>query len=147
MKNPTITVKVKKEVEVTYLYVDAGPRFWCDITLNGERNDDDDWDGEGIPCKNGDRWQPIIYLKTGQIINWKEGNVASTHFKVCDDGMYYLKDEDNNIVAEKEGYVPDILDPYNDGYGDYIILDIDENGFINKFKCDFKGFECEDEDD
>jgi hypothetical protein len=50
---------------------------------------------------------------------------------VCDDGSYYLKDADHNTVLSiTENYVPDILCIDDKGYGDYIIMNVDENGQI-----------------
>ena len=143
---PTVEVIVKKEIPIKYLLVDVGPIFWCDCTVNGVQNDDDEWEGEGIPCKNEDRWQPIIDLENGQIVNWKIGTTMETNFKVCDNGIYTLTNENNITIMKKEGYVPNVLDPYNDGYGDYIILKIDENGFIDKFKAVFNDWENDDYD-
>ena len=134
------TVKIKKETPVKYLWVDVEPRFWCDCEVNGVINDDEEWNGDGIPCKNGDRWQPKIDLENGQIVNWEIGTTMKTYFKVCD-GTYTLTDENNFTVIEKDGYVPDVLDPYDDGFGDYIILKIDENGFIDKFNPNLSDWE------
>ena len=113
------------------LKVDAGVRYWEDSKINGM---DTPEDGAGFPCKNGDRWQPVIDIDSGKIINWEIGVVANVHFKVCDDGCYYLLDANDNTIAEIiDDYVPRILCPKENGYGDYIIMDIDENGFIKDF--------------
>lgn len=47
--------------------------------------------------------------------------------KVVDMGYYTLLDENENILYELAGYVPDIVDYFNnqEGYGDYIDLDIE----------------------
>ena len=47
--------------------------------------------------------------------------------KVVDMGYYALLDENENILYELVGYVPDIVDYFNNqkGYGDYIDLDIE----------------------
>lgn len=114
------------EVEAKTLHVDAGVRYWEDATVN----EIEDEEGTLIPCKEGDAWKPIIDIDSGQVINWTQGTVADIHYKVCDDGRYYLKDEDGNTLMDKDGYVPDIMCPFGEGYGDYIIMHIDENGFI-----------------
>ena len=137
-----LTVKVLKEVEVQYLKVDAGVRDWDGADVNGV----EDVDGI-IPCREGDRWQPLINLKTGQITNWDKGTTAEVYYKVVDDGSYYLTDAGLNIVAAiEEDYVPKMLCPKEKGYGDYIIMDIDENGFIADFKPNFEAFEPKIED-
>ena len=54
---------------------------------------------------------------------------------------YLLKDENGNIVhKEEDGYVPKTLSPKENGYGDYIIMDIDSEGKINNWKFDIDDF-------
>ena len=127
------------EIKGLQLKVDAGVRYWEDSKIDGT---DAPEDGAGVPCKHGDRWQPFIDINCGKIINWMTGVIASIHFKICDDGCYYLVDANNNIIAEiVDDYVPRILCPKENGYGDYIIMDIDENGFIKDFdKTNIDGF-------
>ena len=131
-------VKVLKEVDVKFLAVKAGARHWEDTEVNGV----EDADGSLIPFRSGDDWCPKIDIETGTILDWPKGTTAKVHYKVCDDGEYTLLDENNNEIASIDGYVPDILD-INEGYGDYIILDIDENGVIKNWnnKASLKEFE------
>lgn len=136
-----VKIKTKKEVDVKTLNVDAGVRYWEDGTVDGI----EDTEGELIPCKEGDRWKPIIDLEKGQITNWTKGKVADIHYKVCDDGLYYLKDAAGNTVLEKDGYVPKMMCPKENGYGDYIIMDVDKDGFIDGFKFDTDGFADDDD--
>lgn len=140
------TIKVKKEVEITTLSVRAGARYWEDATVNGV----EDTEGTLIPCREGDYWCPEIDIETGVITNWKQGKTADIHFKVCDDGEYFLKDSEGNVVTQKEGYVPNILDLDRESYGDYIIMTVDEYGKISNWKndpdiSDFEGMEEEDD--
>jgi len=128
-----VNVKVKKEVEVKYLQVAAEVRYWEDAMVNGV---EDTEDGDNIPCKVGDLWKPLIDIDNGVILNWTKGVTADIHYKVCDCGIYTLLDENSEFVAEKDGYVPDIMSPKEQGYGDYIIMDIDEDGNIAKWKAD-----------
>ena len=126
-----VTVKKEVEIDVKTLHVNAGVRYWNDTDVNGV---EDTEDGANIPCKVGDIWKPIIDLETGKIINWEIGKTASVHYKVCDNGRYYLKDADDEIILSiEDNYVPSILCPKENGYGDYIIMDIDENGVISNF--------------
>jgi hypothetical protein len=134
------TIKVEKEVNIKYLHVSAGARYWEDAEVNGV----EDETGELIPCRNGDYWEPIIDVDTGIIINWTQGVKAKIHYKCCDDGTYTLMDADNNPVIAKEGYVPDCLCPEEAGYGDYIIMDIDEQGRIVGWVAEFDDFTEED---
>jgi hypothetical protein len=134
-----ITVIKEIEVPVKTLHVEAGVRYWEDSKINDESDTEI---GDNIPCKKGDIWAPIIELEAGKIINWEQGKKASIHYKVCDRGSYFLKDQQGNIVASiEQNYVPSILCPKSQGYGDYIIMDIDENGFIQNWKVDLSGFE------
>ena len=79
-------------------------------------------------------------MQTGKIINWQEGKNASIHFKSCDDNEFYLLDKDNNIIAGIDGYVIDMMCPKENGDGDYVIMDIDSNGFIQDWKVNLKPF-------
>jgi hypothetical protein len=138
-----VTIKVKKEVEVKTLQVAAEVRYWEDSSVNGEQDTED---GENIPCKVGSLWRPLIDIDNGIILNWTPGVTANIHYKVCDCGVYTLLDENGDFVAEKDGYVPDIMSPKEAGYGDYIIMDIDENGNIAKWKADISDI-IDDEDE
>lgn len=126
-------VKIKRTVEVNVkaLEVRAGVRYWKDATINGE----EDTEGK-IPCRIDDNWCPIIEIETGKIRNWTQGVNADIHYKVCDDGDYYLLDENNEVVLENDGYVPSCLAINDSGYGDYIIMKVDENGMIEDWKFD-----------
>lgn len=128
-------IKVKKTIEVTVktLKVKAGARYWEDATVNGI----EDSEGTLMPFIDGDYWCPEIDIDTGIIANWPNGTTAKVHYKVCDDGEYTLIDEAGNEVMKTEGYVPNCLCPKKNGYGDYIIMDIDGNGKIENWKPSF----------
>jgi hypothetical protein len=113
--------------EAKTLIVQAGVRYWDDATINGIKETED---GLNTPCKESDIWRLVIDIDTGVIVNWTQGTTASVHYKVCDAGSYIILDEFGNPILEKKGYVPDILDLTRHSYGDYIILDIKENGQI-----------------
>jgi hypothetical protein len=135
-----VTLKKEVEVEVKKLKVRAGARYWEDATVNGV----EDTEGNLIPCREGDDFCPIIDLETGVILNWEQGKTADIHYKVCDDGDYYVLDVNDEVVLHKEGYVIDSLAIEDEGYGDYIIIKVDENGFINNWKFDVSDFYVED---
>lgn len=135
-------IKVEKEVEIKTLKVRAGVRYWEDATVSGIRDEN----GDLIPCRDGDNWCPLIDVDTGQITNWTKGVTAEIHYKVCDDGDYYLLDEKDEVLSHKNGYVPDIMCPKEVGYGDYIIMDIDENGFVKDWKFDDDEFLTDDDE-
>lgn len=129
-------IKTKLNVEIKYLDVKAGVRYWEDSTVNGV----EDETGELIPCRLEDYWCPSIDIDKGQIVNWSKGTVADIHYKVCDDGEYKIRDYEGNVVLEIDGYVPNTMSPKEDGFGDYIIMEVDENGFIKDWAFDITDF-------
>ena len=125
-------VEVTLTKTVTYNVVNVkcnlGVRYWEDASVDGT---DEDNDNPKIPRVFGDRWVISIVIETGQIKDWPVGTTAKTHYKVCDDGIYMFYDDSGSLVKKCDNsYVPKFLSPSNNHYGDYVILDIDENGFI-----------------
>ena len=57
-------------------------------------------------------------------------SICFVHYKVCDEGEYTLLDKDNKEIVSVQSYVPYVLYPEDEAYGDYIIMSVDENGFI-----------------
>lgn len=135
------TIKVEKEIEIKTLIAKVAVRYYEDATVNGI----EDIEGNLIPCKEGNLWCPIIHFDSGIICNWKEGVEAKIHYKVCDEGNYYLQDDEGNTVLSiEENYVPEIMCPNGQGYGDYIIMDVDKNGQIANWNPTLDGFIYED---
>lgn len=126
-----ITINRHNEVDVKKLRVRAGVRYWEDALINGS---DDTQDGDNIPCKDGDYWCPVIDIDTGKILNWEIGKYADLHYKVCDDGEYTLSTEDDEYVFQIDGYVPLFMSPRENGYGDYIYMTINSDGYIQDWK-------------
>lgn len=98
----------------------------------------DNGDVPKMPCvkeleKGTFAWCPIINLDNGQIINWEKGVRANIHYKSVDENYIDILDTASNVVKNYEGYVPDILDPHHEGYGDYVIMEVDSNGYIVDF--------------
>lgn len=125
------TIKVEQEVDLRELHVEAKVRYWEDAEINEEAAPES---GEGVPFAKGEMWTPVINLETGRIKNWPKGMTAAIHFKVCDAGSYYLKDENGKTVLSiEQNYVPGCLAPDGSGFGDYIILDIDSEGVIKNW--------------
>jgi hypothetical protein len=138
-----VKIKIEKEVEVKTLQVKAGVRYWVDSEINGEPDTEN---GENVPCKNGELWTPEIEIETGKILNWKQGVKAEIRYKICDCCGWELKDEKGEVVLSAEdGYVPSTLCPKESGYGDYIIMDIDENGIIADWDFDIDNFTNEED--
>ena len=119
-------------MSAVYIEVRAGVRYWEDATINGL----EDEAGNLTPLRSGGHWCPVIRLADGMVMDWPTGTVADIHFKVCDDGEYWLLDEQRNRIAKWAGfYVPDdFLCPGANGYGDYIILTVGPDGQITKWK-------------
>lgn len=119
-------------MNAAYIEVDAGVRYWEDAIINGV----EDADGSLTPLRKGDRWCPVIRLDDGVVMDWPTGTVADIHFKVCDDGEYWLLDAERKRIAKWTGfYVPDdFLCRGDTGYGDYIILTIGPDGCIAKWE-------------
>lgn len=137
------TILVKKEVDIFRLDVNAGIRYPEDTSVNGI----EDTDGQLMPFLEDGRWTPEINFDSGQIEGWPVGTTANVCYIVCDDGVYELFDNDVNIIKSFEGYVPNCLAPKENGYGDYIIMDIDENGFIKDWNPTIEGFDLVEEED
>lgn len=123
-----VIITEPKEVNATKLIVSAGVRYWEDSTINGV----DDEAGDLIPCRNGDCWCPEIDIDKGIVINWEKGKTANIHFKVCDMFSCNIVTEDGKIIGGiDEDYVPNIMSPGGSGYGDYIIMKVDDEGLID----------------
>lgn len=139
------TIKIKKEVNVQYLKIDAGVRYWEDGSVNGEEDYDLSLeekgtkprmpfavlvnDGHSDKFNGGFRWQPVIDVESGFIVDWPAGVEAEVHYKICDDGTYSLLDENMKEIVKSNSYVPDCIG----GYGGYIELSIEPNGHIRGF--------------
>jgi len=132
-----LTLKIEKGFDIQILKVKAKVRYWKDATVN----DIEDVDGDRIPCRIGNDWCPLINVNSGIIINWIKGVTADIHYKVCDEGEYQLKDKDGEIVVTKEGYVPAIMCPEENGFGDYIIMKVNEEGQILNWQIDLEYFQ------
>ena len=113
--------------------VSAHVRYWEDSDVNGEEDDPNE---PKIPFKEGELWCPVIDVETGQIIDWSSGTTASISYKVCDECGIRIIGNDAVVLYEDEDYVPKFLYPKGEGYGDYILMDIDESGFIQGWDKD-----------
>ena len=117
-------IKIVKEVELVAIVINISPRYIGD-------GDDDDMPTD-FPLLNENKtaWIACVDIDTGKIHDWPDGDAREMHVKVCDAGTYKLFDDEGNVVAEKQGYVPSIVP--ND-YGDYVVLSINENGVITNW--------------
>lgn len=127
----------KVEVELKYLRADFEPRYFEDSTVNGV----EDVNGDLMPGANKGVIIWKIDITNGKIINWDIGKTAKIHYKVCDQGEYHLLDENEDEILKSNGYyVPNSMCPDGNGYGDYIIMKIDNNGIIEDFQLDIEEF-------
>ncbi|MBR5271838.1 MAG: hypothetical protein IKU25_00365 [Clostridia bacterium] len=142
-----LSIKVIKEVDAKYIQVNTAIRYWHYTEVNGEYDINFmETKGEGEPnipcavkvkdepethiCSDHWHWKPLINIETGQIENWKKGVTGNVLYKVCDEFACDVLDGEKNVVHSYEGYVPDFMCPREAGYGDYIDMWIDEEGFI-----------------
>ncbi len=122
-----IELRVTKKFNVAYLEIDSEPRYWEDAYINGVE------DAEGkMPGSDGNSWKVIIDLETGKIDGWPEGVEASTHYKVCDAGQYYLLDSEKQRVAEYNHYYVPSSEFDGIGDDDYLIMTI-KDGAVQGF--------------
>lgn len=152
-----ITRTIKAEQDIRYLRATMGVRYWVDCQYSEDNGNswnlnfpDTDEESERImkliPCvvrkdigyRENNYWELLIDLDEGKVVNWPEGFRISTWFKVCDDGEYVFLDENMNEVINitkeyEQYYVPDFLEIGDEGYGDYVYLDIDGDGNIKDF--------------
>lgn len=141
MSEIMLEVETKTRVAVKYLQAECGVRYWEDAKVNGV----EDTDGTLIPCRDKDTWAPVIDLATGRIENWPQGTTADIHYKVCDDGAYHLLNEAREVVRSIDGYVPNMMCPEGEGYGDYVIMNVGPDGTIAKWKVDLESFAKDDD--
>lgn len=147
-----LETKVTNEIDVKYICCDVGPRYWEDGDVNGEEDISYEEQEKGakprmpMAYKNDAakyqdeqyRWAVKIDAETGNIVGWPEGVEADIHYKVCDDGTYWLEDTDGNEVHKIDDYVPTLWDFYDDSYGDYIIMTVEGDGHVKEWYSESK---------
>lgn len=124
--------------------VKAGVRYYEDSSIwNGSEWVDDVENNEtkpNMPCcelqEDGEyTWNPIIDVEKAKILNWEIGTKAQIHYKVCDAcEIDYFVDDVFVCNNDEEFYVPDFLCTTGEGFGDYIIMEIEEDGTIMYWK-------------
>lgn len=87
-------------------------------------------------CKEGNMhyWRPVIDLDKGQILNWPKDKEAKLCYKVVDEFYCVLQDDKGLCVSEYNDYVPRCMQLDEEGYGDYVYITIDSEGFIQNWK-------------
>lgn len=117
--------------DVKTIRLDSCVRYWEDAIVNGEYENEEN---PRIPCAMEKNWIIDIDATTGNIENWEKGYTANVFYKTCDENDVTLYDKEGNILCEYEGYVPGCFSIDDKGFGDYIMMTIDENGKINNWK-------------
>lgn len=133
------SIYIQKTVNIKKLYVKVYPRFIEDASVNGYRDLENNPKMPFVKIDDKTKeyfWEVNIDIDKGQIIDWPQGTTASIHYKVCDEGFYEIFDEQGEKLGNYEGYVPYIMCPNEPCYGDYIIMDIDKNGFIQDWDAE-----------
>lgn len=125
-------VNIPANINIKYLKIDAGVRYWENGEINGVCDKEDGCPmmpfAQECETKGEYRWRPTIDIETGKIVGWPKDVTASVHYKVCDDGRYSLYTEGNTPIVETTDncYVLDCIGEY----GDYIVMNIDGEGLI-----------------
>jgi hypothetical protein len=79
---------------------------------------------------NENRFECLIDIDNGVIVGYTANIEINIFDKCVDEGTYVLYDENMNVVCEYEGYVPNILEVNENGYGDYLNFTINPDGTI-----------------
>lgn len=112
-----ITVNKPVEIEVDSITLDVPIRY----------EDDREYYQDCYGYSDG-QLVLTIDLETGRIKGYPKGQPREVHTKVCDEGTYTLN-RNGLPMFIRQCYVPSFLPGQH--YGDYIILHIDENGYVD----------------
>jgi hypothetical protein len=138
--------------EIGFIRLHSNIRYVEDAIVNGENDDENNPRMPFIEKVNKDEvfWTIDIDANTGVVKNWPTGMTAQVHYKSCDENDISFFGLGGNLLREVHWcYVPDFLSIEDSGYGDYIIINIDENGKIHNWElndeiiCDFLNDEDE----
>ena len=140
-----IKILTEKEIEVKFMKCEIEV-FPEDAIVNGECDDEDKCLMPFLEKCGTDSflWKPVIDIDKGKIVNWPNGTTAKTNYKSVDCNKIYFYNKNEKLISwfskeeqeevnVYEGYVPEILDCVGDGYGDYVQMKIDKNGYIKNF--------------
>lgn len=117
--------------KIRFIEFSAYVRFWEDCQFFDNETPVTE---DKIPFRNEDKWGGVIDVDNGIFLNWPKGISGSVHFKVCDEFSAKFKDLNGKIIHEFENeYVPNFMCPLDNGFGDYIIMDINNDGSIDGF--------------
>ncbi len=89
-------------------------------------------------------WNITVDLDSHKVLEWTDDfGELTLNAKICDQGTYTLLDSNRNEFYTIKGYVPNCFLPEKDGFGDYLSLHINKDGFVTNWykNPDFKEFE------
>lgn len=130
--------KMKRDEGLDLIRIEPEPRYPEDGEINGEQDDNDT---PRMPFMVADEkaqegwvWKLEVNIKTGEVIGWPKEVKADVHYKVCD--CCRIK------YAGKEyyEYVPNFLAINDRGYGDYIILTIEDGKIVDWSEANCREF-------
>ena len=122
---------IRENVNVKKLHFRAYVRYWEDGEFYCPNNKTTNCI---IPGRDDQYWDCTIDIDSGKILNWIPGVVGDVCFKVCDEfSCEFIDDKSSYIYTIENDYVPDFMCPVEPGYGDYIIMNIDEDGKIENW--------------
>lgn len=113
-----LTRTVKQQVEATAI------RF----TIPLRHLDEEDHIADDFPGREGATLTLTIGLDDGIVRDWPKGRAGEVYEKVVDEGVYTLLTSDGTEIVTRKWYVPGFFP--EDHYGDYVILDINEDGRV-----------------
>lgn len=142
-----VTLLKQETVNLKYAQCELRIHNWEDFTVNGKEDNNDNHEtpfAKDKKSKDKKYWCPLIDIDEGKIVGWPQGVTLDVCAKTCDENIIYFFDENKNAIEwfdeeEKEvlscydGYVPEFLDSSGEGYGDYVELTVDEDGYIKNF--------------
>jgi hypothetical protein len=142
-------------VTINKVIVYANVRYWEDCEIDGQEFEEDtdpdtikDLLGRynkeyKIGLVDGDLLRLVINPETGKVENYDYtcGKEIRMHFKVCDECSWEITRRVHNgpnpdnwydeaILSVENDYVPNFLAIDDSGYGDYIKITIQKDGFI-----------------
>lgn len=148
-------IKVLRLADVNIHYVKCYlfPNWWEDSDVSKDGSEFEEGSLDNMPQSMLLDWTPQIsdyenfkgqkcfFMKinpdTGQIENWEKGYKMNIYWKVVDEGIYEYIDDNENIIKKFDtDYVPRYLAIEEEGYGDYVIMNVDENGFIQNWSTE-----------
>lgn len=125
-----VEIKTIKTYDVKYIAFNI-PIYYGDLNWSEKDNEFCNKyysDANGLSIK--------IDIETGIVTDWayqELNDVFSIYAKVRDEGTYKLYDDQHNEIVSYQGYVPDILSCVDEGYGDYLSMNISPDGRIDKW--------------